>query len=191
MFCQKKLLHLTSVHSTKGVFPLLSWMLHSLWNHFFDLFSWHRNWTAPAICQIPLATLLLYTQKKSSNFDTIFLHAKNPLGRKSDHPMSRTDEKFIFHARTIFMTKDTLFSIFRVVKVAWRSFLLRIIQQAKIGYYSLEMMGRARARWCFWNSPTFSSCKAFMPMTSITQNLDSWQWYSKMGQYQRTTTDLR
>ena len=27
--------------------------------------------------------------------------------KKSDHPMSRTDEKFIFHARTIFMTKDT------------------------------------------------------------------------------------
>ena len=53
------------------------------------------------------------------------------------------------------------------------------------------MMGRG-ARWCFWNSPTFSSCKAFMPMTSITQNLDSWQWYGKkMEQYQRTTTDLR
>ena len=121
--------------------------------------------------------LLLLLQLPFFNFDTIFtaraplcrcqaalpprrmaarrryyelaLHAKNPLGRKSDHPMSRTDEKFIFHARTIFMTKDTLFSIFRVVKVAWRSFLLRIIQQAKIGYYSLEMMGRARARWCF------------------------------------------
>ena len=27
--------------------------------------------------------------------------------RESDHPVSRTDEKFIFHARTIFMTKDT------------------------------------------------------------------------------------